>query len=541
MGRLSEVRKFICSRNEILFYLFFSIMLFAKGMGWYDGMPQYRLCLVLGASFLLAKLTLSRYTLPQFVMTAVLGGLGLLSYLLSREKGMFICMMLVIGMKDIPVRRAFQLGAVVWGGIFAYRVFLFLTGIEKGILLVHDKLGLGHIFRWSMGYPHPNVFHISYVILLAFVFYLRRPDRRGMKRAVFLAFLGNCFVFLYSVSMTGFLLTVIYLFGVVYFETRRRFSKWEKAAVVCILPLCLLFSLAAPLLPQGPVFDILNKMMNTRLNLSRYFLLNHPVSLFGQRILVEDSNLTMDNSYVFALMTYGAAPFVLLMAAYFLMIRSALKEGRRRELAITLGFLIAGISEPFLFNTSFKNLSLLFIGSYLYGHIDLFCRSVGDGRIGVADWGKRYLRIPGRIAQAYDSVLLSLSAACRKLSGYKPLLAVLGLAFGLGGGVLCAWRMETPQMYIVPLDICDFSEQPPFFLTEKQKQEYEEQGAIIPVYVDEETPMYRFEGNLIRLEQIRKVAGYAFLSGILGVAAGAACGLVLAGRKKKPNENIDRQ
>ena len=60
-------------------------------------------------------------------------------------------------------------------------------------------------------------------------------------------------------------------------------------------------------------------------------------------------------------------------------------------------------------------------------------------------------------------------------------------------------------------------------------------------FVDEETPLYRFEGNLIRLEQIREVVGYAFLSGILGVAAGAACGLVLAGMKKKPNENIDRQ
>ena len=46
-------------------------------------------------------------------------------------------------------------------------------------------------------------------------------------------------------------------------------------------------------------------------------------------------------------MTYGAVVFVLLMIAYFFTIRNLVKENRRKELAITLGFLIAGISEPF--------------------------------------------------------------------------------------------------------------------------------------------------------------------------------------------------
>ena len=53
-------------------------------------------------------------------------------------------------------------------------------------------------------------------------------------------------------------------------------------------------------------------------------------------------------------MTYGAVVLSLLMIAYFFTIRNLVKENRRKELAITLGFLIAGISEPFLFNTSFK-------------------------------------------------------------------------------------------------------------------------------------------------------------------------------------------
>ena len=97
--------------------------------------------------------------------------------------------------------------------------------------------------------------------------------------------------------------------------------------------------------------------MNTRLRLSKYFLTQEKITLFGQQFQLADKDLNMDNSYVFALMTYGAVVFVLLMIAYFFTIRNLVKENRRKELAITLGFLIAGISEPFLFNTSFKNVS----------------------------------------------------------------------------------------------------------------------------------------------------------------------------------------
>ena len=34
--------------NELLYLIFFSVMLFSKGMGWYDGMRPYQLCLLIG-------------------------------------------------------------------------------------------------------------------------------------------------------------------------------------------------------------------------------------------------------------------------------------------------------------------------------------------------------------------------------------------------------------------------------------------------------------------------------------------------------------
>ena len=259
-------------------------------------------------------------------------------------------------------KKVFQVGAVVWSSVFLYRILAFLIGWDKGILLVHKKLG-AFIFRWSMGYPHPNVFHISYVILLAFLFYLLQQKGKKLFGWIVAALVGNVLIFIYSVSFTGFLLTGIYLMLVLYFELRSQFTKPEKALVQCVLPAGLAFSLLAPLLPEGNRFyEVMNKLMNTRLRLSKYFLTQEKITLFGQQFQLADKDLNMDNSYVFALMTYGAVVFVLLMIAYFFTIRNLIKENRRKELAITLGFLIAGISEPFLFNTSFKKCFLNFCG-----------------------------------------------------------------------------------------------------------------------------------------------------------------------------------
>ena len=195
--------------NELLYLIFFGVMLFSKGMGWYDGMRPYQLCLLIGMGCLGLKLILTKYTPWQFLVAAVFGVLGVLSWCCSAEKGMLTCVMMLIGMKDVRIKKVFQVGAVVWSSVFLYRILAFLIGWDKGILLVHKKLG-AFIFRWSMGYPHPNVFHISYVILLAFLFYLLQQKGKKLFGWIVAALVGNVLIFIYSVSFTGFLLTGIY-------------------------------------------------------------------------------------------------------------------------------------------------------------------------------------------------------------------------------------------------------------------------------------------------------------------------------------------
>lgn len=52
--------------NELLYLIFFGVMLFSKGMGWYDGMRPYQLCLLIGMGCLGLKLILTNIRRGSF-------------------------------------------------------------------------------------------------------------------------------------------------------------------------------------------------------------------------------------------------------------------------------------------------------------------------------------------------------------------------------------------------------------------------------------------------------------------------------------------
>ena len=75
------------SRKEILYYIYFSIMLFAKGIGIYEGMPAFALCLVLSTCILLLKMAMDSYSLREVACIFAIVALGVIIWRKSGEKG----------------------------------------------------------------------------------------------------------------------------------------------------------------------------------------------------------------------------------------------------------------------------------------------------------------------------------------------------------------------------------------------------------------------------------------------------------------------
>lgn len=498
---------------EIAYYFYFAIMIFAKGIGLYDGMWPYTAALILGAVFIILKLALTEHTLAEWLFVLGMLGLGVLIYHNSGEKGALIYITMIVAMKNVPVKRLFSIGLVIWGLTFVAQAILTITGLKSDIFVIHAKLGLGYIIRWSLGYPHPNVLQISFLILCAFVLYLADWKGKKLIYATLVMLLGNLYVFFYSISYTGLILVVVYLFGNLYLSFRKELTKTEKVLVTLIFPACVAFAVLGPVVFPDRLWEICNKVLNTRFNIARTYLTTDPITLFGARPseAIPDGLRNIDSSYVFTLMHYGAVMFILLCVGYMALIHHCMKEKKYKELAIIIGLAIAAIAEPFFVNPSFKNISLLFLGEFIFERFEKFAEKKPEHflnrKLILCSVGKKEVIVPVeklmQMKESYVQVILE----------RKKVIAAGAAGIAIIAGTVFAATAHMPECYYavhsstqiwggeVYLDIDDLPE--------------DFEGKILN-YQDAETPMQKVEGNIVTVEYARGIVSSGLWCGIFG-------------------------
>lgn len=353
------------SLEELLYDILFSIILFTKGIGLDEGSPLFRCCLMFAILLLACKFLMGKYSITELIIVGLLGIWGVFTFKVTGSLGMFIYVILIIGMKNVSVKRVFTVGMGVWSLCMLYTVTAAVFFGRTGVRVIHEKLGLGPILRESLGYTHPNVLHITYIVLITFTLYLCRENQKKFFTAAILLLLGDIYIFLYSVSFTGLLFSFALFILFFYFQKRKTFSRLETVIIEGMPVLCIIISIVLPLiLDDGILYKVFNKILNNRVWAIRTFFQYYQVTFFGGGN--EGIEFSLDNSYVSALNGYGMIPLAIIILTYCLLLRYSLKKNRRMELTIICTFLIAGLSEPFLFNASVKNITVVLIGELLY-------------------------------------------------------------------------------------------------------------------------------------------------------------------------------
>lgn len=372
--------------KEISYYLFFALMIFAKGIGLDSGDKIYYVLSAFSCICVVVKLVLTKYNWKQAMAMILLCLVALISYRNSGRMGLVLSVLAIIGIKDINIQRLFRMGAAIYVVSFVTTVTLAATGIINNPLVVHEKGELGEVIRWGMGYSTGNVFHISYFILVVFLSYTSGKNY-NVRRMIGLM-LGNVVVFIFSLSYTGAAVTSFYLLLNIYAVKRKFLSRGERILCQLPLPLCILFSFFGPFLLEYPFIQKIDVMLQARLSFAQYYLQNQPITLFGTRMKdVPNFWIIMDNGYVYILMTFGIVAFALFGTGYSILIARYSKvnvlwrkekgsihriteagEERLPELAIIFSFMIYGIMEQFISN-AFMNISLLFMGCILFGEV----------------------------------------------------------------------------------------------------------------------------------------------------------------------------
>ena len=517
LKRIASENSVELSWQEACYYGFFIILSVTKGLGLYEGQKLFEL--LVPAAFVLAaaKILITPYTRGQWVVLSLLLSLTAVVFYHSHERGILFVAFTVLGMKNISVKKVFRIGLWVWSlCAIVLSVFSFFR-LEHTIYRVHDKLGMGHIFRWSLGFTHPNILHITYLALCAFIV-CELGDNYKFRHFIWLM-AGNCLVFLYSISYTGFGIVAVLLAGCLYVRFRPRFCIVEKVLANLVFPICLILSFVAPFYLNYNKFagmvQRLNKLLNTRIWLAEQFLKSEYRSLFGADISkVVNSSMTMDNSYVWGYINYGLIMIVVILLGYWALLLYDTHRQRTRELVILVCFLGAGWTEPLLFNTSFKNVTLLFLGSLLFarrnqaGEYCLFPRMQGSVKIPFA-------RLPELCRSLVRKVW-------RRYRGGTAAAVTAGIFVGV---LFCAVLYRPPAGYVVPRFYTDGREEKSVYLTGEDDPAYA--GWQIMNYTDEETPMQLVQGDAVTLETVRYYVG----SALIGALCGAAAGTVYWGQK----------
>lgn len=320
--------------------------------------------------------------------------------------------------------------------------------------------------------------------------------------------LGNLFVFFYSISYTGFGIVAILLIGMLYVKIRPRFCLLEKMAVNLILPVIMVVSFVLPLFLFEPhitaVAQKLNFLLNTRIYLARQFLVPEYMSLFGVRIAdVVQSSMTMDNSFIWGFINYGLIPFVLLMLSYFILIADYSRKQKTRELVIIICFMGAGFTEPLLFNTSFKNITLVFLGELLFRQKENakeYCLFPSLQKEITIPFSDKAEQLGKRVKDIWKSCKKQLAA---------------GVCIGaVIGGILCAAFYTVPEGYVVQRFYTDGLQETSVYLESADDAVYE--GYKVMNYVDKDTPMQVIDGKAVPLETARYYIGSMAIGGFAG-------------------------
>lgn len=505
--------------SQVCFYVFFCILLFAKGIGLYDGQLAFKVFLLIACFAFAVKLVLTDFTLREVMYTIVMLALGMVIYLISGEKGALFCIMLLISVKGMNVQQIFRAGLITWILSFGSLFFLTASHLISSSVKVHDKFGLGRIIRWNLGYAHPNVLHVSLLLLLCFIVYLLGKSYN--VRWFFALEVINGFVFIYSLSSTGFLVATLYLILALYWSYRKKIGKVEKILLMLYAAGCVFISVIAPLILEGRAFELVNKLVNNRLILSQWFLTNVPIHLFGNKMTdIVTSLRTMDNSYVFALIMYGSVFFILIIFGYLQLIWKLGKEQKGEALCVTIACLTAGITEPFLFNTSFKNISLVFLGLAVYEKMQkgkiIYCGGKFDRNIEFPeiDLGKTNRRIRQ-----------SVCGKKQKLLGISFIAGIIvgGIVFGI---------FKAPDRYLFPRTAFEYTNdiEESYYL--QDENDVPQPGDKVIGYVDQKTEMVPFSGNIARVEQIRNML-FAGVTTAIAVYGAGIIYLVIKEKKKK--------
>lgn len=495
-----------------LFFAYWILMNGVKAVGLAEGQRLYNIGIALAFGCVITKILFEFYedffvnkfdfkTLLCWASIAAIYIIGTIIYVISNQWSPLLYISLVCGLRNINIQEVFRSGVCLWSFCFIIKALLALCGIREGFVLVHEKLGLGPLIRHSFDYTHPNVLQITYGFIMFGILYLNGQKGRKLIRTITIMMIGSIFVFFYSLSYTGLFMNLMGYIIYIYAVNRKRLMIGDKMLAYGGFLCWPIIAVGIPLLTFDglilrPYLAQINDFFHGRILMSRQALLGG-IHIWGTPVSLSGVLGALDSSYIQLFTFQGVVFFCIVMLISIWTLSRCLSNDDRRGVAIILAMAIGGFTEPYLFNTSFKNWIFVIAGMEIWktfrknddlepyqtenNLMYIFCDWIRKTKVKTVDFIHKNVSVFGALVVGISII----TTACR-IGMYKP-----------------------PAEIYVLMSHTDVEDKEELYISENEYNNLEQSGVKIYDYYGQDKPMYKFDGEIVRVEVIRTYIGYA--------------------------------
>lgn len=322
--------------GEVLFFLGYIIYL--GKFVWASTMFPFpaiinKLCLLLSIMLIGLKIILfDRYRFSTLLGIAAIILCSCTAFFSTRYTNAIFWIFLVMGSKDLDMRKMLKIYLVVTGTIVFLAVCASLVGVIENLQYVHTDRGV----RNSFGIIYVTDF-AAYIFYLALIyFYLKGPELHWVHIIFLIAVSGIVYYFCKARVDCICMVLIALIFGTQIFfnHVQYGFSRvkrlwnilWNKLGVFS-MPILALLSIVVTYRynPENSIMKALDKLLSSRLALGKQGFDKYGISLFGQVIemngmggatTVPEDYFFIDCSYINVLLRQGVIFLLIILLVY---------------------------------------------------------------------------------------------------------------------------------------------------------------------------------------------------------------------------------
>ena len=348
-------------QSQKLFLLFLYINVFFKGIGMSSDDVLYIAVLIFGIFTLFFKIASDNFNRNELLYFAITLCIGLGTFLVGSKTTLLLSCMCIVGMKNIDVDKTFK-------GMYKIRFITFIIVITLALLgiLENDVIYMwrsgGYDTRYTLGFGHPNTLHLAFFILASLYIYNKYEKLKIMDYLIVILF--NLFIFSYSYSRTGFIVTSLLVFITILSKNKYLKKVINQMPIYIFIGAIMITFMTAYLYGKIPIMSTLDQLLNGRIAYSSYYLNTYKLTLFGSNTTI-DANAIFDNGYLYIYTQFGLLGFLLIVSWIIKICKKTVIDKNTKRAVLIICYLIYVFTESFAPNI-FMNIILLFVADNIF-------------------------------------------------------------------------------------------------------------------------------------------------------------------------------